>query len=97
TPSGAVPTDDRIEARDASYAYREGHDVLHDVSLALVPGERLAVVGPSVAGIHPPRAGTVTVGGVPLVDLPLEELRGAVALVTQEHHVFVGTLADNLR
>jgi ABC-type multidrug transport system fused ATPase/permease subunit len=107
TPSGAVPADDRIEARDASYAYREGHDVLHDVSLALVPGERLAVVGPSgagkstlgrlVAGIHPPRTGTVTVGGVPLVDLPLEDLRGAVALVTQEHHVFVGTLADNLR
>jgi ABC-type multidrug transport system fused ATPase/permease subunit len=107
TPSGAVPTDERIEARDASYAYREGHDVLHDVSLSLVPGERLAVVGPSgagkstlgrlVAGIHPPRTGSVTVGGVPLVDLPLEALRGSVALVTQEHHVFVGTLADNLR
>ena len=32
-----------------------------------------------------------------LVDLPLEELRGHVALVTQEHHVFVGTLAENLR
>ena len=31
-------------------------------------------------------------GGVPLVDLPLEDLRGHVALVTQEHHVFVGTL-----
>jgi ABC-type multidrug transport system fused ATPase/permease subunit len=105
--SGAVPSDERIEARDASYAYREGHDVLHAVSLALVPGERLAVVGPSgagkstlgrlLAGIHPPRTGSVTVGGVPLVDLPLEDLRGSVALVTQEHHVFVGTLADNLR
>jgi len=34
---------------------------------------------------------------VPLVDLPVEELRREVALVTQEHHVFVGTLADNLR
>jgi ABC-type multidrug transport system fused ATPase/permease subunit len=105
--SGAVPTDEQIEARDASYAYREGHDVLHGVSLALAPGERLAVVGPSgagkstlgrlLAGIHPPRTGSVTVGGVPLVDLALEDLRGSVALVTQEHHVFVGTLADNLR
>jgi ABC-type multidrug transport system fused ATPase/permease subunit len=107
TPTGAVPTDDRIVATDASYAYREGHDVLHDVSLALRPGERLAVVGPSgagkstlgrlLAGIHPPRTGSVDVGGVPLVDLPLDRLRGSVALVTQEHHVFVGTLADNLR
>src|SRR5699024_1118267 len=33
----------------------------------------------------------------PLVDLPEEELRRHVALVTQEHHVFVGTVADNLR
>jgi ABC-type multidrug transport system fused ATPase/permease subunit len=106
TASGAVPFDDQIVASDASYAYRDGHDVLHGVSLTLAPGERLAVVGPSgagkstlgrlLAGIHPPRTGSVTVGGVPLVDLPLEELRGAVALVTQEQHVFVGTLAENL-
>ena len=38
----------------------------------------------------------MTVGGVPLVELPLDELRRQVALVTQEHHVFVGTLRDNL-
>ena len=35
-------------------------------------------------------------GGVPLVDLTLPQLRGEVALVTQEHHVFVGTLGENL-
>ena len=50
-----------------------------------------------LAGIHPPTGGTVTAGEVPLVELPLEELRRHVALVTQEHHVFVGTLAENLR
>jgi ABC-type multidrug transport system fused ATPase/permease subunit len=38
----------------------------------------------------------VTVGGVPLVELPLRELRGHVALLTQEHHVFMGTLRDNV-
>jgi ABC-type multidrug transport system fused ATPase/permease subunit len=77
------------------------------VDLALRPGERIAVVGPSgagkstmgrlLAGIHPPRTGQVDVGGVPLVDLDLDELRGHVALVTQEHHIFVGTVRDNLR
>ncbi|MED7929780.1 ABC transporter ATP-binding protein [Nonomuraea sp. LP-02] len=105
-PAGERPAGELLEARDVRYAYREGHDVLHGVSLTVRPGERLAMVGPSgagkstlgrlLAGIHGPRAGSVTVGGVPLVDLPLDELRGHVALVTQEHHVFKGTVRDNL-
>ncbi|MGR6914668.1 ABC transporter ATP-binding protein [[Actinomadura] parvosata] len=100
------PAGELLEAAGVRYAYREGHDVLHDVSLTVQPGERLAMVGPSgagkstlgrlLAGIHGPRTGSVTVGGVPLVNLPLDELRGHVALVTQEHHVFKGTLRDNL-
>ena len=107
TPSDEQPADDKIATRDLRYAYREGQDVLHGIDLDLRPGERLAVVGPSgagkstlgrmLAGIHPPTGGQATVGGVPLVDLPLEDLRRQVALVTQEHHVFVGTLAQNLR
>nr|NLD40056.1 ABC transporter ATP-binding protein [Actinomycetales bacterium] len=107
TPGGPEPTDSAIRARDVRYAYIEGRDVLHDVSLDIVPGERLAMVGPSgagkstfgrmIAGIHPPTGGRVTVGGANLVDLTEERLRTEVALVTQEHHVFVGTLADNLR
>ena len=52
--------------------------------------------GRLLAGIHPPRSGSVTVGDVGLVELPLGDLRGHVALVTQEHHVFVGTLRENL-
>lgn len=107
TARDARPAGSDVTARGVRYAYREGHDVLHGVDLDLRPGERLAVVGPSgagkstlgrmLAGIHPPTGGSVTVGEVPLVDLPLDELRGHVALVTQEHHVFVGPLADNLR
>ncbi|MEV6031210.1 ABC transporter ATP-binding protein [Nonomuraea sp. NPDC052116] len=100
------PSGELLEASDVRYAYREGRDVLHGVSLTVRPGERLAMVGPSgagkstlgrlLAGIHGPRTGSVSVGGVPLVDLPLDELRGHVALVTQEHHVFKGSLRDNL-
>ncbi|HSR26207.1 MAG TPA: ABC transporter ATP-binding protein, partial [Candidatus Eisenbacteria bacterium] len=107
TASDAVPADERVAAQDVRFAYRAERDVLHGVDLHLRPGERLAVVGPSgagkstlgrlLAGIHPPRTGRVTVGDVPLVDLPLDDLRGHVVLVTQEHHVFVGTLAENLR
>lgn len=106
-PTGQVPAGNDIRVDDARYAYRAGRDVLRGVSLDLRPGERLAVVGPSgagkstlgrlMAGIDGPRSGRVDVGAVRLVDLTLDQLRGEVALVTQEHHVFVGTVADNLR
>ncbi|HEV2347785.1 MAG TPA: ABC transporter ATP-binding protein, partial [Actinocrinis sp.] len=88
------------------FAYVEGRDVLHGVDLTVRPGERFAMVGPSgagkstlgrlLAGIHGPRVGTVALGGAPLIELPLDELRGEVVLVTQDHHVFAGTLRDNL-
>ncbi|WP_336208080.1 ABC transporter ATP-binding protein [Nonomuraea sp. LPB2021202275-12-8] len=106
TPADARPTSELLRAEDVRYAYRPGRDVLHGVSLTVRPGERLAMVGPSgagkstlgrlLAGIHGPRTGAVSVGEVPLVDLPLDDLRGHVALVTQEHHVFKGSLRDNL-
>ncbi len=104
--SGAQPLDERLSVRDVRFAYVPGRDVLHGVDLDVGVGERIAMVGPSgagkstlgrlLAGIHPPRTGAVDVGGVGLTELPLTDLRGHVALVTQEHHVFVGTVRDNL-
>ncbi|HEX3778101.1 MAG TPA: ABC transporter ATP-binding protein [Pseudonocardiaceae bacterium] len=105
-PSGAVPVNDRIEVRGVRYAYHGEHDVLHGVDLTVRPGERLAVVGPSgagkstlgrlLAGIDAPRTGSITVGGVAVAELTPEELRQRILLVTQEHHVFLGSLRDNL-
>ena len=105
--TGEEPEHERLRASDVRYAYVQDRDVLHGLDLDLEPGERIAVVGPSgagkstlgrlLAGIHPPRTGRVEVGEVRLVDLKLETLRQEVALVTQEQHVFVGTIADNLR
>ena len=95
-----------LVAKDVRFAYDEGRDVLRELNLAVRPGERLAVVGPSgggkstlarlLTGIHGPRTGSVTLGGAPLTGLPLDDLRGEVALATQDHHVFEGTLRDNL-
>jgi len=100
------PDGDRIEVRGVRYAYEDGQDVLHDVDLTVRPGERLAIVGLSgagkstlarlIAGVDRPDAGSVTVGGVPIADLPPDELRRQVVLVTQEHHVFRETLRENL-
>lgn len=100
------PADPRLEATQVGFAYIPGRDVLRDVDLTVRPGERLAMVGPSgagkstlgrlLAGISAPGSGRVAVGGASLVELPLAELRKEVALVTQEHHVFVGTLRENV-
>lgn len=102
-----TPDGEQLEARGIRFAYREGVDVLRDVDLAPNVGERVAIVGPSgsgkstlarlLTGITAPTAGEVTVGGADVMRIPLDVLRQHVALVTQEHHVFVGTLADNLR
>jgi ABC-type multidrug transport system fused ATPase/permease subunit len=100
------PTDAEIVARQVRFGYRDGRDVLHGVDMDVVPGERIAIVGPSgagkstlgrlLAGLHRPRSGSIEMGGVELGRLPTETVRRHVALVTQEHHVFVGTLRDNL-
>ncbi|KAB1144914.1 ABC transporter ATP-binding protein [Micromonospora sp. AMSO12t] len=105
-PDPPPPGERRLAARDVRYAYREGRDVLHGVTLLPEPGEKLAMVGPSgagkstlgrlLAGVHAPRTGSVTVAGRRLDELPLSELRTHVALVTQEHHVFIGTLRENV-
>lgn len=104
--TGREPDGEHLDARDVRFSYVDGRDVLHGVDLSVAVGERIAMVGPSgagkstlgrlLAGIHPPRTGSVTVGGVGLTELPLADLRGHVALVTQEHHVFVGTVWENL-
>ena len=104
--TGPEPTSEVIVMDDVHYSYRAGRDVLKGITLTVRPGERLAIVGPSgagkstigrlLAGIDAPRQGSVTVGGFALAGLPLDTLRRHVALVTQEHHIFIGSLLENL-
>lgn len=82
-----------------SHAYGPGRTVLHEVSLTLRAGEHVALVGTSgagkstlariVAGVQQPTGGTVSVAG--------GKTAPSVVLVTQEVHVFTGTLAEDLR
>jgi ABC-type multidrug transport system fused ATPase/permease subunit len=106
-PGDERPRGEELVAEAITHAYRAGgREVLKSVSLRVRPGERIAIVGPSgagkstlgriLAGITAPSAGSVTVGGVELTRLPLDELRCRVALVSQEHHIFRGTLRENL-
>ncbi|MGW1724362.1 ABC transporter ATP-binding protein [Streptomyces sp. NPDC002306] len=95
-----------VHADGVHFGYRAGVDVLREVSLAVAPGTRMALVGPSgagkstlgrlLAGIYAPRTGRIALGGAELSRMPAERVRSHVALVNQEHHVFVGSLRDNL-
>ncbi|MGW2127553.1 ABC transporter ATP-binding protein [Streptomyces coelicoflavus] len=105
---GTLSPDGRhVHADGVHFGYLEGVDVLRKVSLEVAPGTRLALVGPSgagkstlgrlLAGIYGPRVGRITLGGAELSRMSAEGVRSHVALVNQEHHVFVGSLRDNLR
>jgi ABC-type multidrug transport system fused ATPase/permease subunit len=101
------PSGRELVVRGARFSYSDGHDVLHGIDLEVRPGERLAIVGPSgagkstlarlLAGIDAPRSGTVSIGGCPVTELDPAERRRRIALITQEHHIFIGSLRDNLR
>ncbi|NEA33159.1 ABC transporter ATP-binding protein [Streptomyces sp. SID13031] len=96
-----------VLADEVRFGYLEGRDVLHGVTLTVEPGARVALVGPSgagkstlgrlLAGIYSPRVGDITLGGAALDKMSAEQVRSHVALVNQEHHVFVGSMRDNLR
>lgn len=101
-----APASRDVHADRVHFGYLEGVDVLRKVSLEVAPGTRLALVGPSgagkstlgrlLAGIYAPRDGRITLGGAELSRMTAERVRSHVALVNQEHHVFVGSLRDNL-
>jgi ATP-binding cassette subfamily B protein len=81
--------------------------VLSDISLTVVDGERLALVGPTGAGkstvaklmarLYDPTTGTISFGGVDLREATLDSLRHRVVVVPQEGFLFGGSIADNVR
>jgi ATP-binding cassette, subfamily B, bacterial len=105
---GAIDLPERgtLEVDRVSFAYGSGPPVLRDVTLAVEPGERLALVGPTGAGKstlaklmargYDPTSGTVTYGSVALRDGTLRSLRRRIVVVPQEGFLFSGTIRDNL-
>ncbi|MEU0359313.1 ABC transporter ATP-binding protein [Streptomyces cyaneofuscatus] len=98
-PHQRTTSDTAVTVDAVSHAYGPGRTVLHEVSLTLRAGEHVALVGTSgagkstlarlVAGVQQPTGGTVLVAE--------GKTAPSVVLVTQEVHVFTGTLAEDLR
>jgi ATP-binding cassette subfamily B protein len=102
-----LPQSGAIEVAQVSFAYGTNADVLHDVSLTIGRGERLALVGPTGAGkstlaklivrFYDPRVGSIFMGGVDVRDATLRSLRDRIVVVPQEGFLFSGTVRDNVR
>lgn len=89
------------------FAYGAAAPVLHDVSLRIGVGERLALVGPTGAGkstlakliarLYDPTEGSVSYGSLDLRRATLGTIRQRIVLTPQEGFLFAGTLRDNVR
>ncbi|WP_152365606.1 ABC transporter ATP-binding protein [Microlunatus speluncae] len=103
-PAGAGAPSVRLD--HVGFAYPGGAPILRDIDLAVEPGEVLGLVGQTGSGkttlarlllrLLDPSRGTVRLGGVDLREIPLAELRGRIALVTQHVQLFHTTVRDNL-
>lgn len=86
------------------HAYVDGHPVLADLDLSVEHGQRVALVGATgagkttlgaiAAGVLPPTAGRVTLAGAPFAGMSPADLRDRVVLISQDVHVFAGTIRD---
>jgi ATP-binding cassette, subfamily B, bacterial len=90
-----------------NYPSRPAQAALQEVSLQVLPGETVALVGESGAGkttvfqllqrFYDPQQGRIALHGTALADLSLAALRGAIAVVPQEGVIFSSTAMDNIR
>jgi len=101
------PLQGRIDFRDVRFSYIPGEEVLKGLSFSVKAGEMAAVVGYTGAGkttitnlltrLWDINSGGIFLDGVPVKDIPLEELRRSCLPVLQDVFLFSGTVADNIR
>jgi ATP-binding cassette subfamily B protein len=107
---GAVPLPPirgHVEFRDVKFSYESGRLVIDNLSFAVEPGMRIAVVGPTGAGkttivnllsrFYTPDAGTILIDGLDIQGITLASLRTQVGVMLQDTVLFSGTILDNIR
>lgn len=107
SPTSNVDYGGDIELRGVTFSYtEEGKDVLSKLDLCIKSGTSAALVGPSGAGkttivnliprLYDVQGGAVTIGGTPVTEISLGELRKNVGIVQQNVYLFNGTVKENI-
>ena len=96
-----------VRFNDVTFGYREGKDVLANLTLYAKPGQKIAFVGSTGAGkttitnlinrFYDVRSGQITYDGIDVRDIEKASLRRSLGIVLQDTHLFSGTIADNIR
>ncbi|MDM4720688.1 ABC transporter ATP-binding protein [Micromonospora sp. WMMA1363] len=106
-PLPAGPGRGAVAFRSVTFGYHPADPVLTGLDLEVPAGQTVALIGPTGTGkstiakllarFYDPSGGAVLLDGVDLRDVVDAELRRALVLVTQETHLFGGTVAENIR
>ena len=96
----------RVRFEDVSFRYFPDVPLIEHLSLAVEPGQTVAIVGPTGAGkttlvnllmrFYEVDGGAITLDGVNIADMSREELRSLTGMVLQDAWLFGGTIADNI-
>jgi ATP-binding cassette subfamily B protein len=96
----------KVEYCHITFAYKSGEPVLNNISLLVMPGQAIALVGASGAGkttfvnllprFYDPEFGEIFIDGVNIRDVTLNSLRKQIGIVPQETIMFSGTIAQNI-
>lgn len=102
-----VPLKGEIVFKNVTFGYVPGKDVLKDISFYAKDGQKIAFVGSTGAGkttiislitrFYNIQKGEIFYDGIDVKDMKLEGLRRSISMVTQDTHLFTGTIKDNIR
>ncbi|OBZ18207.1 multidrug ABC transporter ATP-binding protein [Bacillus sp. FJAT-27264] len=97
----------KVDFRDVSFRYKEDSPILNGVTFEAMPGEKVAIVGPTGSGkttivnlltrFYEMTDGSITIDGFDIRKLNKRGLRSQIGMVLQDAHVFSGTIRENIR
>jgi len=97
----------KIEFKNVNFFYKEGEDIIKNLSFLINPGEHVAFVGPTGSGkttiirllcrLYEPQSGQIFIDDIEIKDIPIATLRNMLGVVLQDTFIFSGNVADNLK